>query len=320
MSENSPGILDRGSTAFTQLEPGFRKFAAGSIGAFRLLEPDSNGKAVQAGAGSTKVIGASKHPMTRSAGEEVEFGYGPTLVVADRPITPGQRLKAGDGGRVLPLVDSTLAGTSLHTSSAGLAFTNQPTNDGIEVVSNNAADTTQTVTITGTTQGTDTVVVETVTLNGTTPVSTVKTDWGIVLGVELSAAAAGTVTIREASADQTIVSFTAGQTSKGVETISEESYNVAPVVVASGSTTKQIGLAGTNAAGSTIYDSQALNGTTDVAMNSPFRTLTKLFTGDLEATRTITLKVGAQESEALYVGKAFGPASAQGDYLMANIA
>jgi hypothetical protein len=90
------------------------------------------------------------------------------------------------------------------TTPVGSAFTNQPANDGIEVVSDSALDITQTVTIIGTTTGTDTVVVETVTLTGTTAVSTVKTNWGIVLAVKKSAVTAGTVTVREASANATI--------------------------------------------------------------------------------------------------------------------
>jgi hypothetical protein len=177
------------------------------------------------------------------------------------------------------------------TSAAGSAFTNQPANDGIEVLSASAADTTQTVTIIGTTNGTDTVVVETVTLTGTTPVSTVKTDWGVVLAVKKSAATTGTVTVREASADLTITAgLTSAVLSVGVNTVTNTAaFNRAVSMVGSGATTKQIGVGGTNTAGTTIYDSKALNGTTAVTGNSSFLTVTEIYTGDLEATRTVAL-------------------------------
>ncbi len=88
-------------------------------------------------------------------------------------------------------------------------FTNQPSNDGIEVLSSSSSDVSQTVTIYGTTNGGDTsqITVETVTLTGQTPVSTSKTDWANVIAVSKSASTVGTVTIREASADQTITTM-----------------------------------------------------------------------------------------------------------------
>ena len=63
-------------------------------------------------------------------------------------------------------------------------FTNQPTNDGVEVVSNNAGDTGK-CTIFGTTNSTGAFAYETITLNGVTAVATTKTDWGNVYGVFL---------------------------------------------------------------------------------------------------------------------------------------
>jgi len=183
---------------------------------------------------------------------------------------------------------------SLDTTTAvGDAFTNQPANDGIEVLSDSNDDTTQTVTIIGTTTGTDTVVVETVTLTGTTAVSTAKTNWGVVLAVKKSAATAGTVTVREASGNATITAgLTAEVLSVGVNTVDaadQAAYNRLLSIVASGSTTKQIGLKGTDNTDAVIYDSQALTGTTAVLSNSVFRTITEIYTGDLEGTRTATV-------------------------------
>ncbi len=176
-------------------------------------------------------------------------------------------------------------------TAAGLAFTNQPANDGVEVLSSDSGDTTQTVTIIGTTNGTDTVVVETVTLNGTTPVATVKTTWGVILAVKKSATTLGTVTVREASADQTITAgLTAAVLSVGVTTVTNTAaYNQLLSMVADGATTKQLGFQGTNTSGTVIYDSQALTGTTVAQSNSQFFTLTEIYRGDLEVARTATV-------------------------------
>lgn len=177
------------------------------------------------------------------------------------------------------------------TSAAGSAFTNQPSNDGVEVLSSDTGDTTQTVTIIGTTTGTDTVVVETVTLTGTTFVPTAKTNWGVVLAVKKSAATLGTVTVRKATGDATITAgLTAAVLSVGVNTVTNTAaYNRAVSMVGSGATTKQVGLGGTNSASTQIYDSKALTGATAVTSNSSFLTVTEIYTGDLEATRTVAI-------------------------------
>lgn len=187
--------------------------------------------------------------------------------------------------------DGEMDGPLYRSSSAqtGVAFTNQPANDGVEVLSANAGDTTQTVTIIGTTNGVDTVVVETVTLNGTTPVSTVKTNWGVILAVTKSATTLGTVTVREASGDLTITAgLTAAVLSVGAPAITAFSaYNKQVSLVGSGTTTKQVGLQGTDSTGAVIYDSQALTDTTSVLSNSVFKTITAVYVGDLEVTRTV---------------------------------
>lgn len=101
-------------------------------------------------------------------------------------------------------------------------FTNQPTNDGVEVVSNSASDVGK-CTIFGTTNTGGAFAYETITLNGTTPVATTKTDWGNVYGIFLGdiegkniSPAVGTITVREASADQTITTLAANAISKGM--------------------------------------------------------------------------------------------------------
>ncbi|MGE5436618.1 MAG: hypothetical protein ACM3O3_05270 [Syntrophothermus sp.] len=95
-------------------------------------------------------------------------------------------------------------------------FGNQPDDDGVEIVSNSASDTGE-CTIWGTDHDTGVLCYETVTLTGTTPVSTTKTDWGNIIGIFLGretgkniTAAVGTITIREASGNATITTITAG--------------------------------------------------------------------------------------------------------------
>ena len=186
--------------------------------------------------------------------------------------------------------DSTGTAATVTGATAQL-MTNQPASDTITVVSGSASDTTQTVTIIGTTVSTDTVVVETVTLTGTTPVNTVKTNWGIVLAVKKSAATAGTVTVKETSGGLTITAgLTASVLSIGVSTVTSTDFGLRLVdLVAGAAATTSIGLKGTDAAGDTIYDAQALNGTTKVESNKVFDTVTEIYYGDILNTVVVTV-------------------------------
>lgn len=227
------------------------------------------------------------------AGDVIElFEFPPQTYLIGASVSCSEDYDVGGTALRTDLVLSTDSDTS-YTSDAGGAFVlaGQPQNDGISVVSSSAADTTQTVTIIGTTQGTDTVVVETVTLNGTNEVDTTKTDWGFVLGVKLSASCAGTVTIEEKSGSVDIITIATGVLSKGVTTVSPVMQNLGHLleIVASGATTKMVGFKGTDENGNVVYDAQALNGTTAVESNVAFGTVTEIYVGDLESTRTITV-------------------------------
>lgn len=101
-------------------------------------------------------------------------------------------------------------------------YTNQPDGDGIEVVSDSASDTGY-LTLFGTVKTSGLLTHETITLDGTTAVSTTETDWDDLYGYVLGkadgteiVAAVGTITIREASANQTITTATAGDTNDGM--------------------------------------------------------------------------------------------------------
>lgn len=311
---------ERNSTLFLDQTLVFKKKAGGTFSSHRLASLASDGDVEQSTVGSADVIGVLHSNynggLTASSGDYVSVGTGRQTCVADGAMTPRQAIKAASSGRVVQFIDSVLAGTTIE-DNVGVAFTNQPTNDGLEMVSADAADTTQTATAyyTRTGQG-DTVYTETKTINGTTQVSFTDTDIDKVLAVEKSAATAGTITFREASGNATITTLAAGTLSAGKIAVTAgqtKAYNVAPVIVADAATTKQVGLIGTSTAGATQYDSQALTGTTAVAMNSAFNTVTFLLVGDLEVARTVTVKVGAEDNQNLYVGYTLESAAAQGD-------
>ena len=287
--------------------------ADGTIHDKRLCIIDGSGDLVEADTDSVNVVGINDEGSDVSSTDAIALGLsGHFTGVADALIEGGTHLKSCSGGRVGRFITTTLAGTTMKTAAAGTAFTNQPANDGIEVLSDSAADTSLNVTIYGTTNGADTLVKEVVVTDasdGTTPVASTKVDWGLILGVEADAHA-GTLTIREASADQAITTLATGTNSSGVETVTAtRAFNKAPTIVSDAGTTKQIGLVGTSTAYAELLDSQALNGATAVTMNSAFNGVTKLLVGDLEAARACTLAVGAADDYQLLVGKA-GPAGA----------
>jgi len=304
--------LELGSTTATQYT------CNATVAPNLIVIADANGDVGPCTASSLRAVGVSPDGPSLAQYDPINVITGKAIFTADGGgVVAGYPLKCGTAGKACVLIDSTLAGSTLDTSSAGIGFTNQPANDTVTIVSAGAGDTTQSITIYGTTNGTDTVVVETVALNGAAPVDTVKADWGVILGYSLDAACAGIVTLTEKSGGLTISTIAAGLLTKGMDAVTGTSvatFNVAPIVAGvGGATTKQVGLIGTNAAGATIYDSQALNGTADVTMNSAFRTVTYFLTGDVEATRTVALKLGAEEDDDAQIGWAMETQATDGD-------
>ncbi len=200
-----------------------------------------------------------------------------------------------------------LTNTVIVNAKAGGNFANQPAGDGVEVLSDNNADIGQTVTIYGTKTGaTTTVTSETVTLNGTTFVSTAITTWQNILGIELSSACAGTVTIREASGNATIITIAAASLSAGIEIpISTKGYNEIPRHDASGAETAPVGIIGTYYDDSALSSVDALNGTTEEDHNAvPFKTITKVLIGAVASTVNVTILVPDHLVDTFSVGTA----------------
>jgi len=218
-----------------------------------------------------------------------EGGWNPHMIVPQADLRTNTTYNVGIS---ILKASSNDIGTNFASACTGLAFANQPANDGVEILSDSAEDV-QPCTIYGTTYGTNKVVAEVKTLTGVSAVSTTKTDWGYILGVELSSAAVGTVTIREASGNATITTIAAAASSSGITSATNTRAFGLPIrVFGSGATTKVVGAVGTDAAGRPVYDAITLSGTTAVNGIVPFIVVSKLLYGDLESSRTATFEVG----------------------------
>jgi len=278
-------------TAFgTETINGSSTFVVGGLSTAKIVKGESGWVVVEGSEGSIAGVLTSTNTTEATVAGAGAVVLAGGLYAAKKIITATSTVNLGGNTLVQSITGNA---TVTNDTIAGSAFTNQPSNDGVEIVSDSTADTTQTATVIGTTTGTDTLVSEDVVLTGTTAVPTVKVDWGVILAVKLSASCAGTVTFREASGNATIVTLATTVLSAGVNTATNTTaFNKVLSAVASGATTKQIGWKGTNAAGTVIYDSQALAGTTAVLSNSVFQTLTEVYSGDIEASRTTTTSAG----------------------------
>ena len=294
--------------------------ADGTIPATRLAMVDGSGNTVVGTANSLNVIGVNVTSAVST--DAITLRTGKTQVITSTPVGAGRKIKCSDNGRVTQLVTSEVTGTTIQTVAAGGAFANQPANDGVTVVSAEAADTTQTVTIIGTTHGGVVVVTEDIVLTGTTPVNSVKTDWGIILAIKLSAVTAGNVTVKETSGSATIKVITDGGTSSGVTAVtaaSQGAFGVEPTVVSDDATTKIVGVKYVNNSAATAYQAVALNGATAATFATAAELITEVYTGDVEAARSATVKVGAEEYLGRSVGKSLAAALAAGTTINALI-
>jgi hypothetical protein len=259
---------------------------------------------------SSAIIGVTRKAWSASAANvEVEFGAVPVKLAS--PVAQFDEIAArGDG-----LAGKKLASqVTLVNAQAGGDFANQPAGDGVEIVSASANDDTQTVTVYGTITGAlTTVTSETVTLTGTNAVSTDITTWQTILGIEISAATAGDITVREASADQTITTITAGTTSAGVQTISTTNgYGLIPRHDASGASTAAVGLIGTSVTGAALTVVDALNGTTEEDHGTTaFATVTKALIGAVASTVDVTILTN-ESTDSYVIGVALDASTVSG--------
>ena len=132
-------------------------------------------------------------------------------------LSNGTRSMGASGGETMLLIQ--VSGLVLPTGVAVRVlpingtgtFGTQPSNDAIQLVSTSAADT-MNCNVIGNTSGADTSngILEAKTMNGTTPVTSTKTDWGDIFAVDCNGAATGTITLREDSGDVTICTIAPG--------------------------------------------------------------------------------------------------------------
>ncbi len=262
------------------------------------------------------ILGAYIGDVDLAAGDVGAIAYsGEVDLVADLAISAGDLVKVSDDGKVIPALTSGRAGSTID-AVVGLGFGNQPANDGLEIGSDNAADTMQ-VTVYGTTNGGVVVVKETITLTGTTFVSTVKTDWGVILGVEIplgQRTALGTITVREASGNATVTTILTGVRYKGIVLITDadaQAYNHLITAEGDAATTKVVGVVGTDDAGDEVLSAVTLAATAVIPFLAAFRTVDKLLVGDLEVARTATFKTDTVlDKESAIVGRAMTDAVA----------
>ena len=190
--------------------------------------------------------------------------------------------------------------TTMISTVAGGNFANQPAGDTIEIVSSSADDITQSVTIYGTSSAAvSTLRTETLDLTGTSAVTSEHDDWQEIYAVELSAECAGTITVREGSGDAAITTITTGNTTAGITEVSEAnqaSYGRVPYHDASGVSTANVCLIGTDSDDESISSIDALNGTTEEAHGTiEFKTVTRVLIGAVASGVDVTILTSGEQ-------------------------
>lgn len=218
---------------------------------------------------------------------------------------------------VMPIytnVTASLTNTVIVDTKAGGGFANQPAGGKVIAVSDDAADIGQTLTVYGTVTGkTTTVTTDIITLKGTTEVDSVIKTFQNILGAELSAKCAGTITL--SSAGGAIFTISPDTLSVGIETPkSTIGYNEVPCHDASGVSTAPIGIIGTSYDDSVITSVDTLNGNTEEAHNAtPFKTIDKVLIGAAAADVNVTILVPDHVVDTYSVGAAGNSSRAGGN-------
>lgn len=267
-----------------------------AIPANRLVEV-SSGK-IQAGTDDdANILGAVLAPVDASGQADVDFGV--VEVLLSGSVTQLDKVAGAASGRVRKFL---AAQGEILAATAGGNFSNQPVGDTVQVLSDSTDDEGQTVTIYFTKTGaTTTVSSEVLTLDGTTPVDSSIATIQNVLGVVISAAHAGTITVQEKSGGADIVTIATGTLSAGVHaTTAEDAYGTIGTIKAGGVSTKWFGVIGTDVDGDAQTFAGQLNGTTDVNLGtSPWNTIDTVLIGDVASASTATVETKDTDTNAL---------------------
>ena len=256
-----------------------------AIPANRLVEVSSG--SIQAGTDDdANIIGAVLAPVDASGQADVDFGV--VEVLLSGTVSQLDKVAGAASGRVRKFLSEQGA---MRAATAGGNFGNQPEGDTVEVVSNNAADE-GTVTLYYTTTAAPAVVsTEVLTLKGTTKVASTDDDIEVVLAV-VTEDHAGTVTVSEASGSATITTLATGTNSVGLyATTAKDAYGAISTMKAADTSTKWVGVIGTDVDGNTQTFAGQLNNTTDVNLGtSPWNTIDTVLIGDVASTSTATVE------------------------------
>lgn len=283
-----------------------RVTGGGSVTANSLVIP-SGTNVIVATLEAVNVVGVVEE-LIASAAEGYMKVTGHAWVRADQAIAFGQRLKAGLAGAVTTFIDSAIAASAIGdaTTLAGDDFGNQPANDTVDVKSSSASDITQTVTVYGLENGGTVIVSEAIgPLTGTSAVNG-ATSFDTILAVVIDAVTVGNITVEENSGGADITVVAAGTLQEGYNAITAGLARYAiPDIVASGASTKYVGIVGTDDTGAAQSEQIQLTGATKVALANSYQTITHVYTGDVEAAQTVSVTVADEEDdENISVGKA----------------
>ena len=257
-----------------------------AIPANRLVEV-SSGK-IQAGTDDdANILGAVLAPVDASGQADVDFGV--VEVLLSGSVTQLDKVAGAASGRVRKFLSE--QGTMLAATDGG-NFANQPTWAKVVVKSDSADDDTQTVTLYYTKTGAITTVSsEVVALSGTDAVDSAVSTIQNLLGVVISAAHAGTVTVELANGSD-IITIATGTLSAGVHAVTaKDAYGAIGTIKAGAASTKWFGVIGTDVDGDAQTFAGQLNNTTDVNLGtSPWNTIDTVLIGDVASASTATVE------------------------------
>ena len=218
-----------------------------------------------------------------------------TPVAASTPGWQAMTAQVKAGGLI------TCLGSRAHRGMA-TGITPPGGNAAVTVVSDSAADTTQVVTIYGLTIA-GVPQTENLTLAGLTPVAGTKIWLGStgIFGAGVSAAAAGTITIKTAYAGTaTIMTLTPAVTTKGL-IAGQTMYAASKISFVSDSTdTKALILSGLGVTGAAQSEVVTLTNTTPVLSANIYTEVRVIVLGVVEAARTITITATAVQTAAAH--------------------
>lgn len=259
---------------------------------------------------SAATFGLIRNACASAGMQDVEFGFVP--VKMGSPVERGFKIAPranGYAGKYQVAQDTIL------TPVTGDAFTNQPNNDGVEVLSSSTADVGITVTLYGNKHGAlTTEYIDAITLNGTNAVSSTYTDWSAIHGVRLSGACAGTITIREASGNLAITTIAAGSLTSGIHAAdSEQAYGLVPRRDGSAASTAYVTIGGLGLDGVYVTSCGIMDGTTEGDLGTtPFGTVTEVMLGGVAADCDVTIKSNEAADTSVCVGIALDTTTVPG--------